>query len=92
MNSLNGDGLLVINGGDAVAVIDSSGRTALELLVNPVLMEISQEIDMEIAARLASYYGLERLTYRTPGYGVSQSMYTADDGTEIEGYFGFPLE
>ena len=65
---------------------------AQELLVNPMLMDISAEIDAEIAARLAIHYGLERLNYRTPGYGISQSMYAAEEGQEITGYFGFPIE
>ncbi len=100
MCSLNEDGLLVINGGDAIAVVnDMSGEggrlprlVAQELLVNPMLMDISAEIDAEIAARLAIHYGLERLNYRTPGYGISQSMYAAEEGQEITGYFGFPIE
>ena len=92
MCSLEGDGLLIINGGDAVAVMGETGRIADELLVSPMLMEISSEIEAEIAARLAKSFGLERLTYRTPGYGISQSMYAASADHEITGYFGFPIE
>ena len=92
MCSLDGDGLFVINGGDAVAVIDETGRIAEELLVNPMLMDISSEIEAEIAARIAISFGLERLTYRTPGYGISQSMYATSGAHEITGYFGFPIE
>ena len=92
MCSLDGNGLLVINGGDAVAVMDETGRIAEELLVNPMLMDISSEIEAEIAARIAMSFGLERLTYRTPGYGISQSMYAASADLEITGYYGFPIE
>lgn len=92
MCSLDEDGLLVINGGDAVAVMDETGRIAEELLVSPILMDFSAEIEAEIAARLALFFGLERLTYRTPGYGISQSMYAVQGAREITGYFGFPIE
>ena len=68
------------------------GLMVAELLVNPMLRRISGEIDEEIAERLAEYYGLDRLVYRTPGESVSQSMYAASDTTVITGYFGFPLE
>ena len=92
MCSLDGDGLLIINGGDAVAVMGETGCILDELLVSPMLMEISSEIEAEIAARLAKSFGLERLTYRTPGYGISQSMYASSADHEITGYFGFPIE
>ena len=104
--SYEGDGLLVINGGDAIAAVsevagEETGTDpddvqpkllASELLVNPMLRRFSGEIEAEIAGRLAEYYGLDRLTYRTPGESVSQSMYAASDMTEMTGYFGFPLE
>ena len=104
--SYEGSGLLVINSGDAIAAVSEAvgdgpdtaaeggqpGLMVAELLVNPMLRRISGEIDEEIAERLAEYYGLDRLVYRTPGESVSQSMYAASDTTVITGYFGFPLE
>ena len=95
--SLDGDGLCVINGGDAVCVLSGSGdqQTGVivsELLVNPMLTEISEEIDIEIAARLAGYLEHEGLIYRTPGMGSCQSMYASAVQGKLRGYFGFPLE
>jgi hypothetical protein len=66
-----------------------------ELLVNPQLKAFSEEIEEEIALRLAEYFGAETLVYRTPGFGRCQSMSAAAKGTEAvaEGsYFGFPIE
>lgn len=82
--SVNGDGLCVINGGDAVCMIAGSdsdpgpdreagasdGRSAVwELIVNPELRAYSEEIAGEIALQLAEYTGADRLEYRTPVYG-----------------------
>jgi hypothetical protein len=66
-----------------------------ELLVNPQLKAFSEEIEEEIALRLAEYFGAETLVYRTPGFGRCQSMSAAANGAEAaaEGaYFGFPIE
>lgn len=93
--SLDGDGLCVINGGDAVCVLsqtDDGTVIVSELLVNPMLSDISEEIDTEIAARLAGYLEHEGLLYRTPGMGSCQSMYAAAADGRLRGYFGFPLE
>ena len=66
-----------------------------ELLVNPQLRALSEEIEEEIALRLAEHFGAETLVYRTPGSGRCQSMSSSADGAEAaaEGaYFGFPIE
>ena len=66
-----------------------------ELLVNPQLRALSEEIEEEIALRLAEHFGAETLVYRTPGSGRCQSMSAAANGVEAaaEGaYFGFPVE
>ena len=66
-----------------------------ELLVNPQLRAFSEEIEEEIALRLAEHFGAETLVYRTPGSGRCQSMSSSADGAEAaaEGaYFGFPIE
>lgn len=94
----DGDGgLLVINGGDAVCRVVYAGNTVMldELLVNPQLKAFSEEIEEEIALRLAEHFGAETLVYRTPGSGRCQSMSAAANGAEAaaEGaYFGFPIE
>ncbi|MBQ9075394.1 MAG: hypothetical protein IJY32_05465 [Mogibacterium sp.] len=94
----DGDGgLLVINGGDAVCRVVYAGNTVMldELLVNPQLRAFSEEIEEEIALRLAEHFGAETLVYRTPGSGRCQSMSAAANGAEAaaEGaYFGFPIE
>ncbi len=114
--SLNGNGMLVINGGDAICVVseaegsetEDKGRGQLilnELIVNPELMALSEEIGEEIASGIAGYYGAEKIIYRTPALssrdrrsggreddasGRCQSM---SAGTECEAfYFGFPVE
>ena len=66
-----------------------------ELLVNPQLKAFSEEIEEEIALRIAEHFGAETLVYRTPGSGRCQSMSSSADGAEAaaEGtYFGFPVE
>lgn len=94
----DGDGgLLVINGGDAVCRVVYAGNTVMldELLVNPQLRAFSEEIEEEIALRIAEHFGAETLVYRTPGSGRCQSMSAAANGAEAaaEGaYFGFPIE
>lgn len=94
----DGDGgLLVINGGDAVCRVVYAGNTVMldELLVNPQLRALSEEIEEEIALRIAEHFGAETLVYRTPGSGRCQSMSAAANGAEAaaEGaYFGFPIE
>lgn len=75
----------------------AAGKTVMldELLVNPQLKAFSEEIEEEIALRLAEYFGTESLVYRTPGSGQCQSMSAeADDAEAVtEGaYFGFPIE
>ena len=104
-------GLLVLNGGDAICRVayagpdaepESAGSQARgravvldELLVNPQLKAFSEEIEEEIALRLAEYFGAESLVYRTPGFGRCQSMSAAANGAEAVSagaYFGFPIE
>ena len=66
-----------------------------ELLVNPQLKAFSEEIEEEIALRIAEHFGAETLVYRTPGSGRCQSMSSSANGEEAaaEGaYFGFPIE
>ena len=83
---------------------DAGYKTVIldELLVNPMLMEYSEEIEEEIAERLREHLGAEVLVYRTPCDGLRpegcagesrcQAMYAAPGGADIQGYFGFPIE
>jgi len=88
-------GLFSINGGDAICALAEhpSGMPMIaELILNPVLAELSMEIDNEIARMLALRLGTDAVMYRTPGPGVCQSMAAGikteslfdeeDDGTE----------
>ena len=94
-SSLDGDGLCAVNAGDAVCALAESedgGIIVSELLINPMLADRSEEIDAEIAARLAKHFGQEGLIYRTPGTENCQCVYAADADGELSGYYGFPLE
>jgi hypothetical protein len=100
------DGLYVINSGDAICTIfEEDGRPFIaELIINPMLMDISFEIDMEIAARVAEKLGTDVINYRTPGKGYCQSMTAGlvarrgmgfdEDENNMIGvpYFGFPVD
>lgn len=93
-----GGGLWLIGGGDAVAAVIGEGDDLMiaELIVNPRLRDFSEEIDGEIACRLAEHFGFERLKYRVPDDGASpdayvQSMVSGDYGTG-KFYFGFPID
>ncbi len=68
-----------------------------ELLVNPMLLEISAEIDSEIASRLAKHFGAEFTFYKRPGMRKCQSMLAGSIAeTEAEmpqgAYYGFPID
>lgn len=75
--SLGGHGMYSVNRGDAICVISSAdpGRVVLtELILNPVLHELSMDIDAEIAAMIAKRFGAAETVYRTPGAGACQSL------------------
>jgi GNAT superfamily N-acetyltransferase len=70
-------GLFSINGGDAICALAEhpSGMPMIaELILNPVLSELSMEIDSEIARMIALRLGTDAVLYRTPGPGACQSM------------------
>ena len=87
-------GLFSINGGDAICALAEhpSGMPMIaELILNPVLAELSLEIDNEIARNIALRLGTDAVLYRTPGPGACQSMaagvnaetiFDEDDDTE----------
>lgn len=129
MDSYKGNGLLAVNGGDAICAVSyadgaddgydgrddlerydgcdghydsenmrTKGRLVLtELIVNPVLEEISSEIGSEIAGRLAKHFGAAMVEYREPGMRYCQSMLAGklaqtEAGMPKAAYFGFPIE
>ena len=101
--SMDGGGLYSINRGDAVCAVSEvspAAVTVTELISNPVLLEISEEIEGEIAAMIAKHFGAAETIYRTPGYGRCQSMAAGIDKMDEEdqgyyfreAYFGFPVD
>ena len=75
-----------------------------ELILNPVLKELSFDIDSEIASMIARHFGAAETWFRTPGQGGCQSMACGlpdepEEQTEEEyeyyygePYYGFPVE
>ncbi|MBR0399246.1 MAG: hypothetical protein IJH95_00300 [Mogibacterium sp.] len=100
LDSHNRCGLFAINGGDAICAVRyiGGGRLILsELIVNPMLAEISAEIGSEIAGRLAKHFGARAAEYREPGMRYCQSMLAgrlarSEAGMPRAAYFGFPLD
>ena len=66
------------------------------LLLSPVLLDLSSEIDGEVAQLLAAHFDAVEVVYSMPGAGKCQSMATGDIAEGEEGsappYFGFPIE
>ena len=97
--SMDGSGLLVINGGDAICAVSGNEEgilTASEFIVNPMLREFSEEIDKELAEQIADYYGSAGFIARVPAFDLTeycsvQSM-AAGMRESREFYFGFPIE
>ena len=96
-------GLWSVNGGDAVCATGDADPMHLvisELITSPVLLELSMDIDTEIAAMTAQHFGSAEAVYRTPGAGYCQSMAAGHPAPEedredmITGlpYFGFPVD
>lgn len=101
-------GLYSINRGDAICAVSEAGPARLvlaELVLNPVLKELSLDIDGEIASMLAEHFGAAETIYRMPGAGRCQSMaaglsheYDNDNNEDEEAYeygepyFGFPVD
>ncbi len=95
-----GHGLYSINRGDAICAMNEAGpgRVVLaELILNPVLQELSLDIDGEIAAMIAKQFRAAETVYRMPGAGGCQSMAAGMRRMENEEefgepYFGFPVD
>lgn len=75
--SMDGKGFFAVNGGDAVCALreaDPGAVVITELIVNPVLLGISSEIEAEIAGLIAKKFGAAEAVYSVPGRGFCQSM------------------
>ena len=104
--SMNGCGLYLINRGDAICAIghaDPASVIITELILNPVLKELSLDIDTEIASMTAKSFGSAETMFATPGFGRCQGMIcglpqkNAEPDDEYEyyyekPYYGFPVE
>lgn len=102
----NGGGLYSINRGDAICAISYSDPAKVvmtELILNPVLKELSLDIDTEIASMTAKNFGAAETLFTTPGYGRCQGMACglpkeSEEQTEEyeyyyeNPYYGFPVE
>ena len=87
-------GLYEINGGDALCAIAEHPEVGVfiaELIINPSLAKISEEIDVEIARSIACKLGIDLIIYRTPGPGKCQSMAAGIENAS-EAYYGFPID
>lgn len=108
-DSMNGCGLYSVNRGDAICAIghvDPAMVIITELILNPVLKELSFDIDTEIASMIARNFGAVEALFRTPGPGACQGMvYGLPNGSEEQSeedefyedyyekpYYGFPIE
>jgi hypothetical protein len=104
--TMNGCGLYSVNRGDAICAVRSADPVKVvltELILNPVLKELSFDIDSEIASMIAKHFGAAETHFITPGPGACQGMIyglpdePADQNEEYEYYFekpfyGFPIE
>ena len=103
--SMNGCGLYSINRGDAICAVsyaDPAKVVLTELILNPVLKELSFDIDSEIASMIARHFGAAETLFTTPGYGRCQGMACGlPEEPEVQAeeyeyygdpYYGFPIE
>lgn len=106
--SMDGCGLYSINRGDAICAVshaDPARVVLTELILNPILKELSLDIDTEIASMIAKHFGSVEAVFRTPGPGSCQGMICGElpaggeDPEEDEyeyyiekPYYGFPIE
>ena len=87
-------GLRLINNGDAICALAEypGGNIRIaELVVNPALRDISEEIDEELACRISNELGLKEISCRKPSGSKCQSM-AAGITDDSEAYYGFPID
>ena len=103
--SLDGCSLYSGNRGEAICAVsymEPAKGIVTELILNPVLKELSLDIDTEIASMTAKYFGAAETLFVTPGYGRCQGMACGlpvrpgEQNEEYdyygEPYYGFPIE
>ena len=104
-DSMDGCGLYSVNRGDAICAVSHADPAKLiltELILNPVLKELSFEIDSEIASMIARHFGAAETLFITPGHGRCQGMicglpsepeeqYEEDEYYYEKPYYGFPI-
>ncbi len=104
--SMDGCGLYSVNRGDAICAVSHADPVRVvvtELILNPVLKELSLDIDNEIASMIAKYFGAAETMFVTPGYGRCQGMIcglsheckeqdTENDYYYEKPYYGFTIE
>ena len=104
--SMNGSGLYSVNRGDAICAVryaDPVKVVLTELILNPVLKELSFDIDSEIASMIARHFGAAETLFITPGQGGCQGLacglpQESEEQTEEheyyyeKPYYGFPIE
>lgn len=89
--SMDSCGMCSVNRGDAICIIADADpvRVVLtELILNPVLHELSMDIDSEIAALIAKHFDVAEAVFITPGAGGVQGLACGlpDRNTEPQGY------
>ncbi|MBQ6150983.1 MAG: GNAT family N-acetyltransferase [Mogibacterium sp.] len=104
--SMSGNGLYSVNRGDAICSVSYTDPVKVvltELILNPVLKELSFDIDSEIASMIARYFGAAETLFITPGQGRCQGLTcglpqeSEEQTDEYEyyyekPYYGFPIE
>lgn len=97
--TMNGCGLYSVNRGDAICAVkhvDPAKVVLTELILNPVLKELSFDIDNEIASMIARQLGAAETLFITPGSGRCQGMIyglpqeSAEQTEDDEYYYGSP--
>lgn len=81
-DSVNGQGLLLINDGDAICALNYGTDEEMgisELIVNPALAEVTSEIGGQIAAGLAKMFDVEKCYFRSP----TCIVYTDESGDHL---------
>lgn len=98
-DSVNAQGMLLINNGDAICTINYGSDDEMgvsELIVNPILNALNSEIAEQLAASIAALFEVKKCYYRTPagnGDAYVQSMTSGISGNMADApYYGFPLD
>ena len=102
-DSHKSDGLLLINDGDAVCVLESVDDNTVvlsELIINPKLESLSSEIKYQIANGIASTLNAKNYVFKNPvnsssdflTQGMIAGKVNIKWDSNVVPYFGFPIE